>query len=146
MNNGFFETRDTGLSGYPSRLRFEWWLIEQDVASNRSRIGFKLFGTGGTLAGAWSTLFRAYVNVAGQEWNTGRHNLYNGTVISQGEKWLVAVSLKFLPTLLFIRMLKTHLARLAGICQPFQGLHSRLSLPTRIIRRILTLARLLQST
>ena len=33
MNNGFFETRDTGLSGYPSRLRFEWWLIEQDVAS-----------------------------------------------------------------------------------------------------------------
>ena len=88
MNNGFFETRDTGLSGYPSRLRFEWWLIEQDVASNRSRIGFKLFGTGGTLAGAWSTLFRAYVNVAGQEWNTGRHNLYNGTVIIQGEKWI----------------------------------------------------------
>lgn len=88
MNNGFFETRDTGLSGYPSRLRFEWWLIEQDVASNRSRIGFKLFGTGGTLAGAWSILFRAYVNVAGQEWNTGRHNLYNGTVIIQGEKWI----------------------------------------------------------
>ena len=88
MNNGFFETRDTGLSGYPSRLRFEWWLIEQDVASNRSRIGFKLFGTGGTLAGAWSTLFRAYVNVAGQEWNTGHHNLYNGTVIIQGEKWI----------------------------------------------------------
>lgn len=88
MNNGFFETHDTGLSGYPSRLRFEWWLIEQDVASNRSRIGFKLFGTGGTLAGAWSTLFRAYVNVAGQEWNTGRHNLYNGTVIIQGEKWI----------------------------------------------------------
>lgn len=88
MNNGNFETRDTGLSGYPSRLRFEWWLIEQDVASNRSRIGFKLFGTGGTLAGAWSTLFRAYVNVAGQEWNTGRHNLYNGTVIIQGEKWI----------------------------------------------------------
>lgn len=88
MNNGFFETRDTGLSGYPSRLRFEWWLIEQDVASNRSRIGFKLFGTGGTLTGAWSTLFRAYVNVAGQEWNTGRHNLYNGTVIIQGEKWI----------------------------------------------------------
>ena len=88
MNNGFFETRDTGLSGYPSRLRFEWWLIEQDVASNRSRIGFRLFGTGGTLTGAWSTLFRAYVNVAGQEWNTGRHNLYNGTVIIQGEKWI----------------------------------------------------------
>ena len=88
MNNGFFETRDTGLSGYPSRLRFEWWLIEQDVASNRSRIGFKLFGTGGTLAGAWSTLFRAYVNVAGQEWNTGRHDLYNGSVIIQGEKWI----------------------------------------------------------
>nr|DAS46249.1 MAG TPA: protein of unknown function DUF859 [Caudoviricetes sp.] len=88
MNNGNFETRDTGLSGHPSRLRFEWWLIEQDVASNRSRIGFKLFGTGGTLAGAWSTLFRAYVNVAGQEWNTGRHNLYNGTVIIQGEKWI----------------------------------------------------------
>ena len=88
MNNGFFETRDTGLSGYPSRLRFEWWLIEQDVASNRSRIGFKLFGTGGTLTGAWSILFRAYVNVAGQEWNTGRHNLYNGTIVIQGEKWI----------------------------------------------------------
>ena len=88
MNNGNFETKNTGGSGYPNRLRFEWWLIEQDIAGNRSRVGFKLFGTGGTLAGAWSTLFRAYVNVAGQEWNTGRHNLYNGTVIIQGEKWI----------------------------------------------------------
>lgn len=88
MNNGFFETRDTGLSGYPSRLRFEWWLIEQDVASNRSRIGFKLFGVGGTVTGAWTRMFSAYVNVAGQLWETGGHNLYNGTIVIQGEKWV----------------------------------------------------------
>ena len=88
MNNGFFETRNTGLSGYPSRLRFEWWLIEQDVASNRSRIGFKLFGVGGTVAGAWTRMFSAYVNVAGQLWETGGHNLYNGTIVIQGEKWV----------------------------------------------------------
>ena len=88
MNNGNFETRDTGLSGYPSRLRFEWWLIEQDVASNRSRIGFKLFGVGGTVTGAWTRMFSAYVNVAGQLWETGGHNLYNGTIVIQGEKWV----------------------------------------------------------
>ena len=88
MNNGFFETRDTGLSGYPSRLRFEWWLIEQDVASNRSRIGFKLFGVGGTVTGAWTRMFSAYANVAGQLWETGGHNLYNGTIVIQGEKWV----------------------------------------------------------
>ena len=88
MNNGFFETHDTGLSGYPSRLRFEWWLIEQDVANNRSRIGFKLFGVGGTVTGAWTRMFSAYVNVAGQLWETGGHNLYNGTIVIQGEKWV----------------------------------------------------------
>lgn len=88
MNNGFFETRDTGLSGSPSRLRFEWWLIEQDVASNRSRIGFKLFGVGGTVTGAWTRMFSAYANVAGQLWETGGHNLYNGTIVIQGEKWV----------------------------------------------------------
>ena len=88
MNNGFFETRDTGLSGYPSRLSFEWWLIEQDVASNRSRIGFKLFGVGGTVTGAWTRMFSAYANVAGQLWETGGHNLYNGTIVIQGEKWV----------------------------------------------------------
>ena len=88
MNNGFFETRDTGLSGYPSRLRFEWWLMEQDVASNRSRIGFKLFGVGGTVTGAWTRMFSAYANVAGQLLETGGHNLYNGTIVIQGEKWV----------------------------------------------------------
>ena len=88
MNNGNFETRDTGLSGHPSRLRFEWWLIEQDVASNRSRIGFKLFGVGGTVTGAWTRMFSAYANVAGQLWETGGHNLYNGTIVIQGEKWV----------------------------------------------------------
>ena len=35
MNNGNFETRNTGGSGYPNRLRFEWWLIGQDIAGNR---------------------------------------------------------------------------------------------------------------
>ena len=88
MNNGNFETRNTGGSGYPNRLRFEWWLIEQDIAGNRSRVGFKLFGTGGTTTGAWVKLFKAYANVAGQTWSTGAHNLYNGTVLVQGDKWI----------------------------------------------------------
>jgi hypothetical protein len=88
MNNGNFETRNTGGSGYPNRLRFEWWLIEQDIAGNRSRVGFKLFGTGGTAPSAWVKLFKAYANVAGQTWNTGAHNLYNGTVLVQGDKWI----------------------------------------------------------
>lgn len=88
MNNGNFETRNTGGSGYPNRLRFEWWLIEQDIANNRSRVGFKLFGTGGTATGAWVKLFKAYANVAGQTWSTGAHNLHNGTVLVQGDKWI----------------------------------------------------------
>ena len=88
MNNGNFETRNTGGSGYPNRLRFEWWLIEQDIASNRSRVGFKLFGTGGTAPSAWVKLFKAYANVAGQTWSTGAHNLYNGTILVQGDKWI----------------------------------------------------------
>ena len=88
MNNGNFETRNTGGSGYPNRLRFEWWLIEQDIAGNRSRIGFKLFGTGGTASSAWVKLFKAYANVAGQTWSTGAHNLYNGIILVQGDKWI----------------------------------------------------------
>lgn len=88
MNNGNFETRNTGGSGYPNRLRFEWWLIEQDIAGNRSRVGFKLFGTGGTAPSAWVKLFKAYANVAGQTWSTGAHNLYNGTILVQGDKWI----------------------------------------------------------
>ncbi len=88
MNNGNFETKDTGGSGYPNRLRFEWWLIEQDIAGNRSRVGFKLFGTGGTAPSSWVKLFKAYANVAGQTWSTGAHNLYNGTVLVQGDKWI----------------------------------------------------------
>lgn len=88
MNNGNFETKNTGGSGYPNRLRFEWWLIEQDIASNRSRVGFKLFGTGGTAPSSWVKLFKAYANVAGQTWSTGAHNLYNGTVLVQGDKWI----------------------------------------------------------
>jgi len=88
MNNGNFETRNTGGSGYPNRLRFEWWLIEQDIAGNRSRVGFKLFGTGGTAPSSWVKLFKAYANVAGQTWSTGAHNLYNGTIIVQGDKWI----------------------------------------------------------
>lgn len=88
MNNGNFETRNTGGSGYPNRLRFEWWLIEQDIAGNRSRVGFKLFGTGGTAPSSWVKLFKAYANVAGQTWSTGAHNLYNGTVLVQGDKWI----------------------------------------------------------
>lgn len=88
MNNGNFETRNTGGSGYPNRLRFEWWLIEQDIAGNRSRIGFKLFGTGGTAPSAWVKLFKAYANVAGQTWSTGAHNLYNGIILVQGDKWI----------------------------------------------------------
>ena len=88
MNNGNFETRNTGGSGYPNRLRFEWWLIEQDIAGNRSRVGFKLFGTGGTAPSSWVKLFKAYANVAGQTWNTGAHNLYNGTILVQGDKWI----------------------------------------------------------
>jgi hypothetical protein len=88
MNNGNFETKNTGGSGYPNRLRFEWWLIEQDIASNRSRVGFKLFGTGGTAPSSWVKLFKAYANVAGQTWSSGAHNLYNGTVLVQGDKWI----------------------------------------------------------
>lgn len=88
MNNGNFETRNTGGSGYPNRLRFEWWLIEQDIAGNRSRVGFKLFGTGGTAPSAWVKLFKAYANVAGQTWSTGAHNLSNGTILVQGDKWI----------------------------------------------------------
>lgn len=88
MNNGNFETKNTGGSGYPNRLRFEWWLIEQDIAGNRSRIGFKLFGTGGTTPSAWVKLFKAYANVAGQTWSTGAHNLYNGAILVQGDKWI----------------------------------------------------------
>lgn len=88
MNNGNFETRNTGGSGYPNRLRFEWWLIEQDIAGNRSRVGFKLYGTGGTAPSSWVKLFKAYTNVAGQTWSTGAHNLYNGTVLVQGDKWI----------------------------------------------------------
>ena len=88
MNNGNFETRNTGGSGYPNRLRFEWWLIEQDIAGNRSRVGFKLFGTGGTALSAWVKLFKAYANVAGQTWSTGAHNLSNGTILVQGDKWI----------------------------------------------------------
>ena len=88
MNNGNFETKNTGGSGYPNRLRFEWWLIEQDIAGNRSRVGFKLFGTGGTAPSSWVKLFKAYANVAGQTWSTGAHNLYNGTVLVQGDKWI----------------------------------------------------------
>lgn len=88
MNNGNFETKNTGGSGYPNRLRFEWWLIEQDIASNRSRVGFKLFGTGGTAPSSWVKLFKAYANVAGQTWSAGAHNLYNGTVLVQGDKWI----------------------------------------------------------
>lgn len=88
MNNGNFETRNTGGSGYPNRLRFEWWLIEQDIAGNRSRVGFKLFGTGGTAPSSWVKLFKAYANVAGQTWSTGTHNLYNGTILVQGDKWI----------------------------------------------------------
>lgn len=88
MNNGNFETKNTGGSGYPNRLRFEWWLIEQDIAGNRSRIGFKLFGTGGTAPSSWVKLFKAYANVAGQTWSTGAHNLYNGTILVQGDKWI----------------------------------------------------------
>ena len=88
MNNGNFETKNTGGSGYPNRLRFEWWLIEQDIASNRSRVGFKLFGTGGTAPSSWVKLFKAYANVVGQTWSTGAHNLYNGTVLVQGDKWI----------------------------------------------------------
>lgn len=88
MNNGNFETKNTGGSGYPNRLRFEWWLIEQDIASNRSRVGFKLFGTGGTAPSAWVKLFKAYANVAGQTWSTGAHNLSNGTILVQGDKWI----------------------------------------------------------
>lgn len=88
MNNGNFETKNTGGSGYPNRLRFEWWLIEQDVADNRSRVGFKLFGTGGTAPSSWVKLFKAYANVAGQTWSTGAHNLYNGTILVQGDKWI----------------------------------------------------------
>nr|DAS56678.1 MAG TPA: protein of unknown function DUF859 [Caudoviricetes sp.] len=88
MNNGNFETRNTGGAGYPNRLRFEWWLIEQDIAGNRSRIGFKLFGTGGTAPSSWVKLFKAYANVAGQTWSTGAHNLYNGTILVQGDKWI----------------------------------------------------------
>ena len=88
MNNGNFETRNTGGSGYPNRLRFEWWLIEQDIAGNRSRVGFKLFGTGGTAPSSWVKLFKAYANVAGQTWSTGAHNLYNGVVLVQGDKWI----------------------------------------------------------
>ena len=88
MNNGNFETKNTGGSGYPNRLRFEWWLIEQDIAGNRSRVGFKLFGTGGTAPSAWVKLFKAYANVAGQTWSTGAHNLSNGTILVQGDKWI----------------------------------------------------------
>ena len=88
MNNGNFETKNTGGSGYPNRLRFEWWLIEQDIAGNRSRVGFKLFGTGGSASSAWVKLFKAYANVAGQTWSTGAHNLYNGTILVQGDKWI----------------------------------------------------------
>ena len=88
MNNGNFETKNTGGSGYPNRLRFEWWLIEQDIAGNRSRVGFKLFGTGGTAPSSWVKLFKAYANVAGQTWSTGAHNLYNGTILVQGNKWI----------------------------------------------------------
>lgn len=88
MNSGNFETKNTGGSGYPNRLRFEWWLIEQDIASNRSRVGFKLFGTGGTAPSSWVKLFKAYANVAGQTWSTGAHNLYNGTILVQGDKWI----------------------------------------------------------
>ena len=88
MNNGNFETKNTGGSGYPNRLRFEWWLIEQDIAGNRSRVGFKLFGTGGTAPSSWVKLFKGYANVAGQTWSTGAHNLYNGTILVQGDKWI----------------------------------------------------------
>lgn len=88
MNNGNFETKNTGGSGYPNRLRFEWWLIEQDIAGNRSRVGFKLFGTGGTAPSSWVKLFKAYANVAGQTWSTGAHNLYNGAILVQGDKWI----------------------------------------------------------
>ena len=88
MNNGNFETRNTGGSGYPNRLRFEWWLIEQDIAGNRSRVGFKLFGTGGTAPSSWVKLFKAYANLAGQTWSTGAHNLSNGTILVQGDKWI----------------------------------------------------------
>lgn len=88
MNNGNFETRNTGGSGYPNRLRFEWWLIEQDIAGNRSRVGFKLFGTGGSAPSSWVKLFKAYANVAGQTWSTGAHNLYNGIILVQGDKWI----------------------------------------------------------
>lgn len=88
MNNGNFETRNTGGSGYPNRLRFEWWLIEQDIAGNRSRIGFKLFGTGGSAPSSWVKLFKAYANMAGQTWSTGAHNLYNGIILVQGDKWI----------------------------------------------------------
>ena len=151
MNNGNFETRDTGLSGYPSRLRFEWWLIEQDVASNRSRIGFKLFGVGGTVTGAWTRMFSAYANVAGQLWETGGHNLYNGTIVIQGEKWVNHDSaggcfFEVSADAAIYQNAKNSLARLAGICQPFQELHSRLLLPTRTIRRILTLVKLSRFT
>lgn len=88
MNNGNFETRNTGGAGYPNRLRFEWWLIEQDIAGNRSRVGFKLFGTGGTAPSSWVKLFKAYANLAGQTWSTGAHNLSNGTILVQGDKWI----------------------------------------------------------
>ena len=88
MKNANFETRNTGGAGYPNRLRFEWWLIEQDIAGNRSRVGFKLFGTGGTAPSSWVKLFKAYANLAGQTWSTGAHNLSNGTILVQGDKWI----------------------------------------------------------
>lgn len=87
MHNGVFETRNIGGS-HPNRLRFEWWLAEQDIAGNRSRIGFKLFGTGGATNGSWIKLFKATLTVAGQTWNAGGCNLYNGTIVLQGDKWI----------------------------------------------------------
>lgn len=80
-SSGSFNT-----SAYSSRcLTFSWWINSQDVANNKTNIGWKLVGAGGGTSNYYvSGNFKVVINGSTVYSSSTRINLYNGTQVASG--------------------------------------------------------------
>jgi hypothetical protein len=80
-SSGSFNT-----SAYSSRyLTFSWWVNSQDIGNNKTNIGWKLVGAGGTTT-SWYTSgnFKVVINGSTVYSSSTRISLYNGTTVASG--------------------------------------------------------------
>ena len=80
-SSGSFNT-----SAYSSRcLTFSWWINSQDIANNKTNIGWKLVGAGGSTSNYYvSGNFKVVINGSTVYSSSTRINLYNGTQVASG--------------------------------------------------------------